>query len=270
MAKDSFVDFIVDQLRRLGPVTTKPLAGGYRLFRDRIPFGYVHDGRVYFSTTELTRRSYLEHDMGAYRETDSPLLVNYYEVPSDVLDDPETLVGWARVALAPSAPDDDSREEETIDMINEYDEVVGRTTIAEAYRANIPHRVVYIFMFNEGGDMLLQRRSKTKSYYPDAWSTAAGGHVAAGETYDQAALREVVEELGVATELTRVATHWYVAEDGVEMSLGIFRGQHNGPFHINPVEVSEVKFFSADQIAELIATREPMQPELLFLLQQGI
>lgn len=267
MPRDSFVDFVVDQLRLLGSITTKPLAGGYRLFRDGIPFGYVKNRRVYFATTELTRRSFIEHDMGAYRETDSPQLSNYYEVPPDVLDDQEALVGWARVALAPSAPDDDTRDEEMVDIINDNDEVVGRSTINEAYREHTPHRIVHVLIFNPAGDMALQLRSKTKSFCPNHWSTTAAGHVDSGETYLEAARRETIEEVGIDVSLTEIGKHWYI--NGFDKkSLTIFRGTFEGPFHVNPAEVQRVEFFSPAQIANMIANQEPMHPELLFLLQR--
>src|SRR5688572_21675258 len=87
--------------------------------------------------------------------------------------------------------------EEIFDIVNEADEVIGCAVRADIHRRQLKHRAVHILVFNRRGDLFLQKRSLTKDCFPGAWDTSAAGHLGCGETYDDAAVRELREELGV-------------------------------------------------------------------------
>ena len=57
--------------------------------------------------------------------------------------------------------------------------------------------VIHVCVFNKKGELLIQKRQITKSGWPDLWDLSVGGHVIAGETSQQAAERELKEELGI-------------------------------------------------------------------------
>lgn len=86
--------------------------------------------------------------------------------------------------------------QEILDIVNENDEVVGQATRKEIHEKGLLHRVVEIWFFNKKGQVILQRRGKMKS---DGGSLgiSAGGHVASGETYEEACLKEIKEETGL-------------------------------------------------------------------------
>ena len=62
------------------------------------------------------------------------------------------------------------------------------------------HKVVHVLVFNDAGNLLLQKRSMNKDVAPGKWDTSVGGHVSPGEDLKTAALREMKEELGVIPE----------------------------------------------------------------------
>ena len=103
MQQDSFKDFVLDQLTGLS-VTAKRMFGGYGLHRGETFFGILHAGRLYFRTDDHTRAAYTVRGMGPFRPSTKQTLATYYEVPTDVLDDPELLADWARAALAAARP----------------------------------------------------------------------------------------------------------------------------------------------------------------------
>jgi len=89
-------------------------------------------------------------------------------------------------------------ESPLIPKINELDEVVGETTIAEAKENGWPRRIARVFVFNtDYTKMLLQLRSDQMVTYPGFWDQAVGGHVDVDESYEVAAIREMAEEIGV-------------------------------------------------------------------------
>jgi 16S rRNA (adenine1518-N6/adenine1519-N6)-dimethyltransferase len=86
---------------------------------------------------------------------------------------------------------------EILDIINIDDQVIGQDTKENIYLKRHMHRIVHIFVKDNSERQLLQLRGKKSSYLPLHWSTAIGGHVQSGESYEDAARREMMEEIGI-------------------------------------------------------------------------
>jgi isopentenyldiphosphate isomerase len=65
----------------------------------------------------------------------------------------------------------------------------------------IYYRTLYVLIRNKQGKILLQKRSPTKDLYPNCWDLSVGGHVNWGQSYKEAAQKEIKEEVGVNTNL---------------------------------------------------------------------
>jgi isopentenyldiphosphate isomerase len=59
---------------------------------------------------------------------------------------------------------------------------------------------VNIWIINESGQLLVQKRSSKKDSDPNKWDISSAGHIPAGETSVNAAAREIEEELGIEIE----------------------------------------------------------------------
>ncbi len=70
----------------------------------------------------------------------------------------------------------------------------------EAHSKGLWHRTVHIWIKNSRGDLLLQKRSSTKETHPGLWDISCAGHLSAGDSSIEAALRELKEELGISCE----------------------------------------------------------------------
>jgi 16S rRNA (adenine1518-N6/adenine1519-N6)-dimethyltransferase len=139
-------------------------------------------------------------------------------------------------------------------VVDEKDQVTGAATRSEVHGNNLLHRAVHIFIFNSGGEVLLQKRSRWKDRHPDLWDSSAAGHVGAGEEYDATAARELEEELGIRASLIRVAKLEAAPNTGHEF-IWLYRGEHNGPFSLAPAEIAGVQFFPAAAITDWIERR---------------
>jgi 16S rRNA (adenine1518-N6/adenine1519-N6)-dimethyltransferase len=84
-----------------------------------------------------------------------------------------------------------------IQIVDQNNNPTGSATKQEAWRGGLIHRVVRISILDPSGRLLAQKRSLHKEPFPGRWDNSAAGHVDAGETYEQAALRELREELGL-------------------------------------------------------------------------
>lgn len=97
--RDGFKDFVLDQLTDLPGVTARAMFGGYGLYQKAIFFGIIHKDRLYFKVTVSTMPRYKEHGMKPFRPNPKQTLKSFYEVPVDVLEDPESLTQWAKDAI---------------------------------------------------------------------------------------------------------------------------------------------------------------------------
>ncbi|MEV0963650.1 MULTISPECIES: NUDIX hydrolase [unclassified Streptomyces] len=88
--------------------------------------------------------------------------------------------------------------EEILDIVDEFDQVVGQAPRGEAYARGLRHRCVFVLVRDAGGRVFVHRRTATKLVFPSLYDMFVGGVVGAGESYDDAALREAEEELGVS------------------------------------------------------------------------
>ncbi|MEK6618263.1 MAG: TfoX/Sxy family protein [Nitrospirota bacterium] len=99
MNDDTFKDFVLDQLSELPGVTCRAMFGGYGLYQGKVFFGIVHNGRLYFKTNERTRPAYVKKGMKPFRPNAKQTLKTYYEIPVDIIEDPDQLTAWAKRAL---------------------------------------------------------------------------------------------------------------------------------------------------------------------------
>ncbi|MFK4148369.1 NUDIX hydrolase [Streptomyces sp. NPDC004065] len=91
-----------------------------------------------------------------------------------------------------------SAADEILDIVDENDRVVGQSPRGEAYAAGLRHRCAFIEVRDAQGRIFVHRRTPTKLVHPSLYDMFVGGVVGAGESYDDAALREAEEELGVS------------------------------------------------------------------------
>ncbi|MFB8107158.1 MULTISPECIES: NUDIX domain-containing protein [Streptomyces] len=88
--------------------------------------------------------------------------------------------------------------DEILDIVDENDEVIGQAPRGEAIARGLRHRCVFIEARDAGGRLFVHRRTADKLLFPSHYDMFVGGVVGAGESYDEAALREAEEELGVS------------------------------------------------------------------------
>ncbi|MEU8528738.1 MULTISPECIES: NUDIX hydrolase [Streptomyces] len=91
-----------------------------------------------------------------------------------------------------------SAADEVLDIVDENDEVIGQAPRGETYAGGLIHRCAFILARDAEERVFVHRRTATKLVFPSLYDMFVGGVVGAGESYDEAALREAEEELGVS------------------------------------------------------------------------
>lgn len=139
-------------------------------------------------------------------------------------------------------------------VVDAQDRVIEAAPRASVHANNLLHRAVHILLFNDAGELFLQKRSLLKDRHPGVWDSSAAGHVDAGEDYDAAATRELGEELGVQASLERV-TKLPASERTGQEFIWLYRGRHNGPFRLARSEIDYGDFFPTNLVSAWLAAR---------------
>lgn len=149
------------------------------------------------------------------------------------------------------------KQDEIFIVVNRSDRIIGYRSRFECHHnKQLIHRAVGVVIFNEQSQILLQKRSKYKDTDPGLYTLSATGHVDKGETYQQAAQRELMEELGIKTALKKEKK--YLAETAEETEMDcLFTAKHNGPFYPNKNEIDKLQFVDIIKLKELSAELAP-------------
>ncbi len=154
---------------------------------------------------------------------------------------------------------------EYLDITDKHGNYTGERKLrSDVHRDGDYHRTVHVWIRNAAGDLLLQLRSSGKETHPNQWDISAAGHVAAGDTAKETAVREVCEELGICIEETdlehlAVLNQEYQSPDGliidrevVEMFLSkkTFEMSELSP---SREEVADLAFQSPELLQERVA-----------------
>ena len=140
-------------------------------------------------------------------------------------------------------------KEEWFPLVNEMGETIGKATRKECHSGSKQlHPVIHLHIFNDAGELYLQKRSMTKDIQPGKWDTAVGGHIDYGETVEEALRREVREELGITAFTPQFITR-YVFESAIEKELvNTVRTIYNGEIKPDTEELDGGRFWSLEEI----------------------
>ena len=105
---------------------------------------------------------------------------------------------------------------EILDIVNDQDKVIGQAERDEVHRIGLVCRLAYVCFYTAEREVILQKRSLTKKNDPGKLTTATSGHVASGQDYLEAAVREVFEETGVEVSAEELVPLGVVRADYVQ------------------------------------------------------
>jgi len=146
---------------------------------------------------------------------------------------------------------------ELLDVVNKDDTVIAQQPRSVIHAHSLRHRAVHILVFNDAGQLFLQKRSMKKDLNKGLWDTSAAGHVDAGESYDRCAPRELKEELGIFAESLESLFKLEPSTDlGMEF-IQVYRCRHNGPFSLAADEIDEGCWADPDNLDKRVAENDP-------------
>jgi DNA transformation protein len=103
VASDSFAEFLREQLVPLGHLTMRRMFGKTGVFCNGLMFGMVTDDTLYVRVDDHNREVFKEAESAPplnYEKKGRTIDLSFWRVPERLLDEPDELVMWARIALA--------------------------------------------------------------------------------------------------------------------------------------------------------------------------
>ena len=146
-------------------------------------------------------------------------------------------------------------EAESLILVDEADREVGFLSKERCHEGRgVLHRAFSLLIFNDRGELLLQRRSAAKRLWPHYWSNSCCSHPRQAETMESAIHRRLYEELGLACPLHFLFKFQYHAQFdnvGAEHEVcSVFIGRSTGQVRIDHNEIADWRWVSPDALAQ--------------------
>ncbi len=151
-----------------------------------------------------------------------------------------------------------------VDIVDLDDNVVAVVTRRQMRAENLLHRSVGIAVLDSEDRVLIHRRADSKDVWPGRWDLAVGGVVDAGEGWEDAAVRELAEEIGSHASPQEIGRGRF--EDDAVRAIGrIYVARDDGPFEFVDGEVVEALFVTFEELRERLA-RDSFVPDSLAIV----
>jgi isopentenyl-diphosphate delta-isomerase len=167
--------------------------------------------------------------------------------------------------------------DEIFDIFNELNEKIGTAKRKDVHREGYYHRSVHVFIINSKKQILMQKRVAHKDIAPNAWDLSVAEHLKPGETFRDAAVRGLQEEMNICLppdKFVRIREamlykYTYSSKNIKDFEFNeCWKVHYDGPFKIDPEEVAEAKWVTLDELMQLFeTTRNILTPWLIDELQ---
>lgn len=144
-------------------------------------------------------------------------------------------------------------------LVDEFDNELGTMEKLEAHEKGLLHRAFSIFLFNDQGEMLLQKRAAEKYHCGDLWSNTCCSHPVKDVPIHTCLQNKLFQEMGIHAPVTKAFDYTYralMANGLIEHEYDhVYLGRFNGIPAPNPDEVSEWRYASMDEVSRDLAQR---------------
>lgn len=158
-------------------------------------------------------------------------------------------------------------ENMAINRVDDKDVPVGTIPRSLVFQTHANFRVVHVLLFNNKGELLIQRLALSRSRNPGYWGSSVAGYVFAGETYEAAAARRISQELGLYNATLTLFGKTEMDDQGCKKFIDVFITNHEGPFSYDHSHIEQIEFISLERIHIMRDSGErPFTPTFLHVL----
>lgn len=166
----------------------------------------------------------------------------------------------------PSEAHPDRSPDETVEEVDASGAVLRLVSRSRMRSERLRHRSVFVAVVSESDQLLVHRRADTKDIWPGWWDVAVGGVCAPGESWEEAARREVSEELGLDGVPVRLLGTGAYDDDQVSLVAAVFVCRTDGPFRFADGEVSEAHWVGRTELPLWLGSRRFLPDSLALVI----
>lgn len=166
--------------------------------------------------------------------------------------------------------------EEQIDVLDENGMKTGEiVTRKEVHVQGLWHRIIVVAIIDKNGHLLMQQRSIKKETNPGKWDVSTAGHVSAGQSSKEAAIREVSEEVGMNVqedELEYICTYKttnkikedYIANHIYDFYIVKRENIEMSNIKMQESEVDQVKLCNLNEVQEMLDNKQVVKRDEVY------
>jgi len=157
--------------------------------------------------------------------------------------------------------------DEIVAIVDERNNVISAVPRREMRAKRLPHRSTYILVFHPQGPLYVQKRTMSKDVFPGYFDPVTGGVVLAGENYEESALRELEEEMGIRAVPLSHLFNFYFEDEWTRVWGSAFSCTYEGELVLQEEEVEYVELMTFDDILRRSVT-ERFTPDGLYVVRR--
>jgi len=144
--------------------------------------------------------------------------------------------------------------EEILDLYDKNRILTNQTIVrGKPMPANHYRMLVHVCLFNSNGKLLIQQRQANRKRWAGLWDVSVGGAAMQGESSEDAATRELQEELGIAHNFANERPFFTInAKTGFDDFYLIYKDVDLASLTLQPEEVQAAKWASKDEVLCMI------------------
>jgi len=145
-------------------------------------------------------------------------------------------------------------EDELLDIVDENDNIIGKDTKNNKFKKGLISRNVVVLIMDKDKRLLIPKRAPDKKTFPNRYDTTVCGNVGLGESNEEAAKREMMEEIGIECELTflhKIYNEFEYEGHKLRYFTSVFLGHFDGEVNLNE-ELVDLQKFTVEEIKKMI------------------
>lgn len=139
--------------------------------------------------------------------------------------------------------------------VEKDDSIVGSVRRDDAHKKGVLHRAGMVFLVRGDGKILITRRSPLKDTFPNAYDSSCAFHVSFGESYEEAARRELFEETGIHGSPEYIGKFSFHEPPENEM-VAVFKCESNEPVRLDRAESIEPHWHSTADVDRIVESQK--------------